>query len=83
MQCGAVTKGRSSGIKYSLMLQDPKGKEFMELTTRTRRHGEASLTTGIHIGRPGFVAYEYRSPAGRLEDFLREVERILTERAVL
>ncbi len=53
MQCGAVTKGRPSGIKYSLMLQDPKGKEFMELTTLTRRHGEASLTTGIHIGRPG------------------------------
>jgi hypothetical protein len=25
----------------------------MELTTLTKRHGEASLTTGIHIGRPG------------------------------
>jgi hypothetical protein len=34
-------------------------------------------------GSTKLIAYEYRGPAVLLEDFLREVERILTERGVL
>ncbi len=55
----------------------------MELTTLTRRHGEASLTTGIHIGRPGSSLTNIAARQAGLKDFLREVERILTERGVL
>jgi hypothetical protein len=55
---------------------------FTELITHTERGGDTNLTTAIH-GSAKLVAYEYRGPVVLLEDFLREVERILTELGVL
>jgi len=50
----APTIGRPQGVKYSLTLHDPDGRQV-----------------------------PYRGPAELLEDFYREVERILAERGAL
>ena len=78
-----ATKGRPSGIKYSLTLHDPKGKRIYGIDNahQTRRRREFDHRHPDRSTR--LVAYEYRGPVVLLEDFLREVERILTERGVL
>ena len=45
----AVHRASNTASRYTTR----RVREFMEWTTLTRRQGEASLTTGIHIGRPG------------------------------
>jgi hypothetical protein len=79
----AATKGRPSGIKYSLTLHDPKGKRIYGIDNahKARRRREFDHR---HLHRSAkVVVYEYRGPVELLEDFLGEVERILKERGVL
>jgi hypothetical protein len=79
----SATRGRPSGIKYSLTLHDPKGKRIYGIDnahTAGRRRGFDHQHRYRSNRR---VAYEYRGPMVLLEDFLKEVERILTERGVL
>jgi len=78
-----ATKGRPSGIKYSLTLHDPKGKRIYGIDN-AHKAGRRREFDHRHPHRSTkLVAYEYRGPVALLEEFLREVERILTERGVL
>lgn len=79
----AATKGRPSRIKYSLTLHDPKRKRIYGIDN-AHKAGRRREFDHRHPHRSAkVVAYEYRGPVKLLEDFLREVERILTERGVL
>jgi hypothetical protein len=78
----AATKHRPQGVKYSLTLHDLVGQRIygMDNAHSTRRRTEYDHR---HLyGRRKMVAYQYRGPAELLEDFYREVERILTEKGV-
>jgi hypothetical protein len=79
-----ATTSRSHGIKYSLTLHDPGGRRIYGLDNA---HGTRARRTEFdhrHVyGGRRLVPYAYRGPAELLEDFYREVERILTERGVL
>jgi hypothetical protein len=78
-----ATKGRPSGIKYSLTLHDPKGKRIYGIDNAHKAARRSEFDHRHPYRSAKLVAYEYRSPVRLLEDFLREVERILTERGVL
>ena len=78
-----ATKDRPSGIKYSFTLHDPKGKRIYGIDN-AHKAGRRREFDHRHPHRPTrLVAYEDRGPVPLLEYFLREVERILTERGVL
>ena len=76
------TRGRPHGVKYSLTLHDPEGRRIygMDNAHRTgprREFDHRHLYGARKIGR-----YAYHGPVALLEDFFREVERILHERGV-
>jgi hypothetical protein len=76
----AATKHRPQGVKYSLTLHDLTGQRIygMDNAHAVRRQTEFDHR---HVyGRRKIIAYRYRGPAALLEDFYREVERILAER---
>jgi hypothetical protein len=78
-----ITKGRPYGIKYSLTLHDAWKKRIYGIDN-AHRAGQRSEFDHRHVyGSGKIVAYEYRGPVVLLEDFLREVERILKQRGVL
>lgn len=78
-----ATKGRPSGIKYSLTLHDPKRKRIYGIEN-AHKAGRRREFDHRHPHRSAkVVAYEYRGAVELLEDFLGEVERILKERGVL
>jgi uncharacterized protein DUF6516 len=79
----AATRGRPSEIKYSLTLHDPKGKRIYGIDNAHRVPRRREFDHRHPYESSKLVAYEYRGPVALLEDFLREVERILTERGVL
>lgn len=73
------TAGRPHGIKYSLTLHDPAGRRIYGLDNA---HGVRRRPEFDHrhvYGRRRLVPYAYRGPVALLEDFYREVERILAE----
>ena len=74
------TSARPHGVRYSLTLHDPAGARIYGLDnahSSRRRRGELDHR---HVyGRRRIVAYVYRGPIELLEDFYREVERILRE----
>ena len=75
------TKGRPHGIKYSLTLHDPAGRRIYGLDNAHAARRRRPEFDHRHIyGHRRLVPYRYRGPAELLEDFYREVERILTER---
>jgi Family of unknown function (DUF6516) len=78
----ASTTGRPHGVKYSLTLHDPQGRRIYGIDNahRTGRRREFDHRH-LHQVRK-VVRYEYRGPVALLEDFFREVERILHERGV-
>ena len=78
-----ATKGRPSGIKYSLTLHDPKHKRIYGIDNAPKAGRRREFDHRHPYRSTKLVAYEYRCPVNLLEDFLREVERILTERGVL
>jgi hypothetical protein len=73
---------RPAGIKYSLTLHDPDGHRVYGLDNahgiRRQRAYDHRHVYGVRKMAP----YEYRGAAMLLEDFYREVERILEERGV-
>lgn len=76
----AATRHRPYGIKYSLTLHDPSGRRIYGMDNA---HGIRRRTEYDHRhvhGARGTLPYQYRGPAELLEDFYREVERILRER---
>lgn len=76
------TRQRPHGVKYSLTLHDPAGHRIYGLDNAhgVRRRSEFDHR---HVYRGGKIRpYAYRGPAQLLEDFYREVERILAERGV-
>lgn len=79
-----TTDVRPHGIRYSLTLHDPAGARIYGLDNA---HGIRRTQAGFdhrHVyGSRRIVPYIYRGPAELLEDFYREVERILRERGVL
>ena|SRR5579885_1389247 len=79
-----ATAGRPHGIKYSLTLHDPAGRRIYGLDNA---HGTRARRTQFdhrHVyGGRRLAPYAYRGPVELLEDFYREVERILAERGGL
>ena len=76
----AATKHRPYGIKYSLTLHDPSGRRIygMDNAHGIRRRTEYDHRH-VHGARKA-LPYQYRGPAKLLEDFYREVERMMRER---
>jgi hypothetical protein len=75
--------GRPHGIKYSLTLHDPRGKRIYGIDNAHKVGQVREFDHRHRYGSNRLVAYEYPGPVGLLEDFLKEVERILLERGVL
>ncbi len=69
-----TTSARPRGIKYSLTLHD---------NAHGARRSRVEFDHRHVYGRRRIVAYVYRGPIELLEDFYREVERILRERGAL
>jgi hypothetical protein len=78
-----TTSARPHGIKYSLTLHDPGGVRIYGLDNAHRVRRRAEFDHRHVYGRRRIVPYVYRGPIELLEDFYREVERILRERGVL
>jgi len=78
------TAGRPHGIKYSLTLHDPAESRIYGLDNAhaARRRRPEFDHRHVYGGRR-LVPYTFRGPAELLEDFYREVERILRERGAL
>jgi Family of unknown function (DUF6516) len=76
-----ATKGRPHGVKYSLTLHDPHGRRIYGLDNAHSARRRRPEFDHRHVyGRRRLVPYVYQGPAKLLEDFYREVERILKER---
>jgi hypothetical protein len=74
-----ATKARPHGVTYSLTLHDSAGRRIYGLDNA---HGARHRVEFDHrhvYGRRRVVPYAYRGPVELLEDFYREVERILNE----
>ncbi len=84
------TTARPHGLRYSLTLHDPDGTRLVGFdnahTVRPRgsqfsprpKAADHWHRTESDEGRP----YEFRDAATLIEDFMNEVERVLTERGV-
>jgi hypothetical protein len=77
-----ATRGRPHGIKYSLTLHDPVGRRIFGMDNAHAAKGRAAFDHRHLYGARKVVAYDYRGPVALLEDFYREVERIVKERGV-
>jgi hypothetical protein len=78
------TRARPGGIKYSLTLHDLAGRRIYGLdNAHGVRRSRAEFDHRHVHGHRRIVAYVYRGPIELLEDFYREVERILRERGAL
>jgi hypothetical protein len=77
-----ATQQRPHGVKYSLTLHDPAGRRIYGMDNahggRRRAEYDHRHVYGARKTRP----YKYRGAAELLQDFYREVERILRERGV-
>jgi uncharacterized protein DUF6516 len=79
-----TTSARPHGVKYSLTLHDSTGRRIYGLdNAHAARRSRARFDHRHVYGGRRIVAYIYRGPIGLLEDFYREVERILRERGAL
>lgn len=78
-----TTAGRPHGINYSLTLHDPRGRRLYGLDN-AHRVGRRREFDHRHVyGGNRVVGYVWRGPAELLDDFYREVERILRKRGVI
>ena len=75
-----ATKARPHGVKYSLTLHDPAGCRIYGLDNAHSTRHRAEFDHRHVYGRRRVLPYVYRGPVELLEDFYREVERILSER---
>jgi len=66
------------GIKYSLTLHDARGERVLGYDNAHALPKNASIKTHDHMHRSGkIVKYEYKDAATLLEDFRKDVERIM------
>jgi len=77
-----ATKDRPHGIKYGLTLHDPRRTRIYGMDNAHAIRGKTNFDHRHVYGPRKIVPYDFRSPAQLLEDFYREVERILSERGV-
>lgn len=78
----AATPGRPHGVKYSLTLHDPAGRRIYGMDN-AHRAGRRREFDHRHVhGARRTTGYAWRGAAALLDDFYREVERILEERGV-
>ncbi len=77
-----ATEGRPHGIKYSLTLHNPKGRRIYGIDNAHKAGRRREFDHRHVYGAHEVVGYAYRGPAPLLEDFYREVERIMKERGV-
>jgi hypothetical protein len=76
-----ATKGRPHGIKIQ---HDAAGRRIYGLdNAHAARRRQPEFDHRHVYGRRRLVPYTYRGPGELLEDFYREVERILKERGAL
>jgi len=76
----APTSGRPHGIKYSLTLHDPRGRRIYGLDNSHRVARQREFDHRHVYGARRAVGYRFRGPAELLEDFYKEVTRILAEK---
>jgi Family of unknown function (DUF6516) len=76
------TRGRPHGVKYSLTLHDPEGRRVYGIDNAHRIGPRREFDHRHPHGARKVVRYAYRGPVALLDDFFREVERILHERGV-
>lgn len=80
----AATSSRPHGIKYTLTLHDSAGRRIYGMDNAHRIRRSRPEFDHRHVyGLRRVVSYTYRGPIALLEDFYREVERILRERGAL
>lgn len=77
------TKGRPHGVKYSLTLHDLAGRRIYGIDNAHAVRRQARFDHRHGYGARRMVPYAYRGPVELIDDFYREVERILRERGVL
>jgi uncharacterized protein DUF6516 len=76
------SQGRPHGIKYSLTLHDPEGRRIYGIDNAHRTAPRREFDHRHPHGARKVVRYAYRGPVVLLDDFFREVERILHERGI-
>jgi Family of unknown function (DUF6516) len=76
------SQGRPHGIKYSLTLHDPEGSRIYGIDNAHRTGSRREFDHRHLHGARKVVRYAWRGPVVLLDDFFREVERILHERGV-
>jgi hypothetical protein len=80
----AAASTRPHGVRYSLTLHDPTGRRIYGIDNAHRISGGRPEFDHRHVYGARHVApYVYRGPVELLEDFYREVERVLRELGVL
>ncbi|HEX3347549.1 MAG TPA: DUF6516 family protein [Acetobacteraceae bacterium] len=78
-----ATRHRPHGVKYSLTLHDPVGRRIYGIDNAHGIRGQPEFDHRHGYGSRKVRGYVYRGPPELLEDFYREVERILKERGTL
>ena len=77
------TKGRPHGVRYSLTLHDPAGRRIYGIDNAHAARRGAAFDHRHGYGSRRLLPYAYRGPVELVDDFYREVERILRDRGVL
>lgn len=67
-------------MKYSLTLHDPDGRRIYGLDNAHKAGRRREFDHRHVYGARQIVGYAFRGPVALLEDFYREVERILRDR---
>jgi hypothetical protein len=75
-------RGRPQGVKYSLTLHDSEGRRIYGIDNAHRTGPRREFDHRHPHGARKLVRYTWRGPVALLNDFFREVERILDERGV-
>jgi len=66
------------GIKYSLTLHDPKGERVLGYDNAHSVPSKPSIKAHDHMHKSGkIINYDYKDAAKLLEDFWKDVDRIL------
>ena len=66
------------GVKYSLTLHNPKGERILGYDNAHAVLAKPSLKVHDHMHKSGkIVSYSYKDAAKLMEDFWKDVERIL------
>ena len=76
------SQGRPHGVKCSLTLHDPERRRIYGIDNAHRTGPRREFDHRHPHGARKVVRYAYRGPVALLDDFFREVERILDERGV-